>query len=72
MQIVACHEYSTEAHRDPANGASAVNDSATLEYMQSTFNDHYHGKRQPIGLYTHPIHVAVRTALPPTPVLPAG
>ncbi|GJE88021.1 carbohydrate esterase family 4 protein [Phanerochaete sordida] len=43
---------------DTANGESAVNDSATLEYMQSTFNDHYKNKRQPIGLYTHPIHVA--------------
>lgn len=30
---------------DTANGESKVNDSATLEYMQSTFNDHYHGKR---------------------------
>lgn len=26
--------------RDTANGASKVNDSATLEYMKSTFNDH--------------------------------
>ncbi|KAI0803225.1 hypothetical protein BC629DRAFT_1492748 [Irpex lacteus] len=43
---------------DTANGESKVNDSATLEYMQSTFNDHYNNKRQPIGLYTHPIHLA--------------
>ncbi|KJA28359.1 hypothetical protein HYPSUDRAFT_155525 [Hypholoma sublateritium FD-334 SS-4] len=43
---------------DAANGASAVNDSATLAYMQSTFTDHYNGNRQPIGLYTHPIHLS--------------
>ncbi|KAF8515848.1 hypothetical protein BU17DRAFT_51255 [Hysterangium stoloniferum] len=44
---------------DAANGATAANDSATLAYMQSTFMDHYNGKRQPIGLYTHPIHIAI-------------
>ncbi|ETW86638.1 carbohydrate esterase family 4 protein [Heterobasidion irregulare TC 32-1] len=44
---------------DAANGASAVNDSATLEYMKSTFTAHYNGNRQPIGLYTHPIHVSL-------------
>ncbi|KAI0800503.1 hypothetical protein C8Q74DRAFT_1191034 [Fomes fomentarius] len=44
---------------DTANGQSAVNDSATLEYLKSTFNAHYNGKRQPIGLYTHPIHVSL-------------
>lgn len=44
---------------DAANGASAVNDSATLAYMKSTFTDHYNGNRQPIGLYTHPIHLSV-------------
>ncbi|KAJ7045231.1 hypothetical protein C8F04DRAFT_1068164 [Mycena alexandri] len=43
---------------DNANGASKINDSATLEYMQNTFNDHYKGNRQPIGLYTHPIHLS--------------
>jgi len=43
---------------DAANGASAVNDSATLAYMQNTFTAHYSGNRQPIGLYTHPIHTA--------------
>ncbi|KAI0829015.1 hypothetical protein BC628DRAFT_1315908 [Trametes gibbosa] len=43
---------------DAANGASAVNDSATLEYLKSTFTAHYNGKRQPLGLYTHPIHVS--------------
>lgn len=43
---------------DIANGASSVNDTATLEYMQSTFTAHYNGNRQPFGLYTHPIHVA--------------
>ena len=31
--------------RDTANGESAVNDSATLEYMQATFTDHYKNKR---------------------------
>jgi hypothetical protein len=46
---------------DPANGASEVNDTATLEYMQNTFTAHYTGNRQPIGLYTHPIHTAVRS-----------
>jgi hypothetical protein len=46
---------------DPANGASTVNDSATLEYMKSTFTAHYTGNRQPFGLYTHPIHLAVRS-----------
>ncbi|KDR85820.1 hypothetical protein GALMADRAFT_132466 [Galerina marginata CBS 339.88] len=43
---------------DNANGASTVNDSATLEYMKATFTDHYNGNRQPIGLYTHPIHLS--------------
>ncbi|KIK97692.1 hypothetical protein PAXRUDRAFT_10018 [Paxillus rubicundulus Ve08.2h10] len=43
---------------DAANGASAVNDTATLEYMKSTFTAHYSGNRQPIGLYTHPIHLS--------------
>lgn len=43
---------------DTANGASTVNDTATLEYMQSTFTAHYTGKRQPFGLYTHPIHLS--------------
>ncbi|OCH92974.1 hypothetical protein OBBRIDRAFT_386554 [Obba rivulosa] len=43
---------------DTANGETAVNDSATLEYMKSTFTDHYNNNRQPFGLYTHPIHVS--------------
>ncbi|KAF8204065.1 hypothetical protein BJ912DRAFT_941794 [Pholiota molesta] len=43
---------------DTANGASTVNDTATLVYMQNTFTDHYNGNRQPIGLYTHPIHLS--------------
>ncbi|KAF9488197.1 hypothetical protein BDN71DRAFT_1424830 [Pleurotus eryngii] len=43
---------------DNANGASAINDTATLEYMKNTFTAHYNGNRQPIGLYTHPIHVS--------------
>ncbi|KAF9025089.1 hypothetical protein BDZ89DRAFT_1092694 [Hymenopellis radicata] len=43
---------------DAANGAAAANDTATFEYMQATFTAHYEGKRQPIGLYTHPIHLA--------------
>lgn len=45
--------------RDAANGATEANDSATLAYMQKTFTDHYNGNRQPIGLYTHPIHLSV-------------
>jgi len=43
---------------DAANGATKVNDSATLEYMKNTFTAHYNGNRQPIGLYTHPIHTS--------------
>lgn len=43
---------------DAANGATEPNDTATLLYMQSTFTDHYKNNRQPIGLYTHPIHLA--------------
>ena len=27
--------------------------------MQKTFTAHYSGNRQPIGLYTHPIHLSV-------------
>jgi hypothetical protein len=26
--------------------------------MKATFTAHYNGNRQPIGLYTHPIHLA--------------
>lgn len=52
---------------DTANGESKVNDSATLEYLQSTFNDHYNNKRQPFGLYTHPIHVATTYPGVPAP-----
>ncbi|KAF7311852.1 Carbohydrate esterase family 4 protein [Mycena indigotica] len=36
---------------DFANGASKINDSATLEYMKNTFTAHYDRNRQPIGLY---------------------
>ncbi|EIW87292.1 hypothetical protein CONPUDRAFT_116476 [Coniophora puteana RWD-64-598 SS2] len=43
---------------DAANGNSNPDDEATLQYMQSTFSDHYKGNRQPFGLYTHPIHLA--------------
>lgn len=45
--------------RDAANGASTVNDTATFNYMKNTFTAHYTGQRQPIGLYTHPIHLSV-------------
>ena len=48
---------------DAANGGSEVNDTATLEYMKSTFTAHYNNNRQPFGLYTHPIHVSVRYPL---------
>ncbi|KAF7300354.1 hypothetical protein HMN09_00918700 [Mycena chlorophos] len=44
---------------DTANGNTEVNDTATLEYMKSTFTSHYNGQRQPFGLYTHPIHLAI-------------
>ncbi|KAN0065437.1 hypothetical protein ACQY0O_001273 [Thecaphora frezii] len=30
-----------------------------LNWMKNTFSDHYKGKRQPFGLYTHPIHLAL-------------
>ncbi|KAJ7656978.1 hypothetical protein DFH06DRAFT_466784 [Mycena polygramma] len=43
---------------DTANGESVINDTATLEYMKNTFTAHYTGNRQPIGLYTHPIHLS--------------
>jgi hypothetical protein len=43
---------------DFANGQTVTNNSATLEYMKSTFTDHYNGNRQPFGMYTHPIHVS--------------
>jgi hypothetical protein len=43
---------------DNANGANKANDTATLEFMKKTFTDHYNGNRQPIGLYTHPIHLS--------------
>lgn len=43
---------------DAANGDSKVNDTATFEYMKNTFTAHYTGNRQPIGLYTHPIHLS--------------
>ena len=45
---------------DMADGNTEVDDAATLDYLKSTFNAHYNAKRQPIGLYTHPIHVSVR------------
>ncbi|KAF7340989.1 hypothetical protein MSAN_02084300 [Mycena sanguinolenta] len=43
---------------DTANGETAINDTATLNYMKATFMDHYNGNRQPIGLYTHPVHLS--------------
>lgn len=43
---------------DMANGNTKVDNNATLTYMKQTFTDHYNGKRQPIGLYTHPIHLS--------------
>jgi peptidoglycan/xylan/chitin deacetylase (PgdA/CDA1 family) len=43
---------------DAANDAKKANDTATLEYMKDTFTAHYNGNRQPIGLYTHPIHLS--------------
>ncbi|KAF9567743.1 hypothetical protein CPC08DRAFT_680400 [Agrocybe pediades] len=44
---------------DAANGQSTVDDAATLDYMKKTFTAHYNGNRQPIGLYTHPIHLSL-------------
>ncbi|KAF8198263.1 hypothetical protein K438DRAFT_1967004 [Mycena galopus ATCC 62051] len=43
---------------DAPNGEDHVDDAATLAYMQDTFTKHYTGDRQPIGLYTHPIHLS--------------
>jgi hypothetical protein len=43
---------------DNANGATTVNDTATLNYMKNTFTAHYTNNRQPVGLYTHPIHLS--------------
>ncbi|EPQ30700.1 uncharacterized protein PFL1_01601 [Pseudozyma flocculosa PF-1] len=34
------------------------NPDDVLNWMKNTFSDHYKGKRQPFGLYTHPIHVS--------------
>ncbi|GAK65039.1 carbohydrate esterase family 4 protein [Moesziomyces antarcticus] len=36
----------------------SANASDVLAWMKSTFTDHYNGKRQPFGVYTHPIHLA--------------
>jgi len=44
---------------DTANGASTINNTATLEYMKNTFTAHYTGNRQPVGLYTHPVHLSL-------------
>lgn len=46
------------SHRDIASGQTKVNNTATLNYMKNTFSAHYNNNRQPIGLYTHPIHTA--------------
>jgi hypothetical protein len=43
---------------DTANGENKVDDQATLDYMKDTFTAHYNSNRQPIGLYTHPIHLS--------------
>ncbi|KAJ7242402.1 hypothetical protein B0H12DRAFT_1023761 [Mycena haematopus] len=43
---------------DAPNGEDKLDDAATLAYMQDTFTKHYTGNRQPIGLYTHPIHLS--------------
>jgi hypothetical protein len=29
-----------------------------LDFLKDTFLSHYNGKRQPFGLFTHPIHLA--------------
>ena len=43
---------------DVPAGYTEINDTATLEYMKATFTDHYNGNRQPVGLYTHPVHLS--------------
>ncbi|KAJ6507211.1 hypothetical protein C8R47DRAFT_1066096 [Mycena vitilis] len=47
-----------ESYGAQAEYAREKNDSATLEYTKNTFTAHYTGNRQPIGLYTHPIHLS--------------
>ncbi|KAL8279618.1 hypothetical protein RQP46_007931 [Phenoliferia psychrophenolica] len=37
----------------------STNPDDALAWMKETFLTHYNGNRQPFGLYTHPIHVAV-------------
>lgn len=62
--MFSLHIYSIfPVHRDIASGQTKVNDTATLEYMKNTFTAHYTGNRQPIGLYTHPIHLSVSPML---------
>lgn len=36
----------------------STNPDDSLSWMKNTFTAHYNGKKQPFGLYTHPIHVA--------------
>lgn len=43
---------------DTADSNNAVNDTATLNFLKNTFTAHYNAKRQPFGLYTHPIHLS--------------
>jgi hypothetical protein len=35
-----------------------TNTGKVLASLKDTFNSHYLGKRQPFGLFTHPIHLA--------------
>jgi len=43
---------------DPVGDNKVANNTATLEFLKSTFTDHYNAQKQPFGLYTHPIHIA--------------
>jgi hypothetical protein len=52
------HVPSDVVFSDAPDGQTNLNNSVTLEYMKSTFTDHYNGNRQPFGLYMHPIHLS--------------
>jgi len=49
---------------DTVGNNTNPNNTATLEFLKSTFTDHYNGQKQPFGLYTHPIHLANYPGLP--------
>ncbi|KAK4053645.1 hypothetical protein OIO90_003884 [Microbotryomycetes sp. JL221] len=42
--------------------------SESVQWMQNTFMQHYEGNRQPFGIYSHPIHLAVGYPNVPDPI----